>query len=240
MGDVAAGPKAEVEENRRKGVSGHACEFATYAIGEDTVLWEGLKVIFNGSPFRVVKAVSNVEQALRGHGPKTTTPDIALLDLSSGVRRVSHEIGHLLSAFPNMRVVVLAETATVHALRECVLAGAHGYLTKDIGAKTLILSLQMAMLGRRIYPTRVTGLLLDGKRSVEPAAVSNPNPCGLSTREIQIAQLVLHGDSNKMIANRLAITESTVKGHMNRIIRKTKVSNRTQAAIWVASAQTIA
>ncbi len=88
------------------------------------------------------------------------------------------------------------------------------------------------MLGEKVLPTHLAALLVKGILSSAPTRINTANSHGLTEREVQILQCLVQGDSNKMIANRLGITEATVKVHMKGLLRKISATNRTQAAIW--------
>ena len=91
----------------------------------------------------------------------------------------------------------------------------------------LIQSLQLILLGEKVFPTTLASMLLD-----MTAAGPQHSVRGLSPREREILQLLVTGASNKLIATRLGITEATVKVHLKTLLRKIDVNNRTQAAIW--------
>jgi two-component system nitrate/nitrite response regulator NarL len=124
--------------------------------------------------------------------------------------------------------VVLASDMTVEALREAMSAGADGFLMKEVSPEALLQSLELVMLGEKVFPTNLAAMLLD--------LTSAPTPLnsirGLSSREREILQLLMTGASNKLIAIRLGIAEATVKVHLKTLLRKIDVNNRTQAAIW--------
>jgi two-component system nitrate/nitrite response regulator NarL len=107
-------------------------------------------------------------------------------------------------------------------------AGADGFLMKEVSPEALLQSLELVMLGEKVYPTNLASMLLD--------LTSAPTPLnsirGLSSREREILQLLVTGASNKLIAIRLGIAEATVKVHLKALLRKIDVNNRTQAAIW--------
>jgi two-component system, NarL family, nitrate/nitrite response regulator NarL len=113
-------------------------------------------------------------------------------------------------------------------LKAAMGAGADGYLLKDVSPEALIQSLQLVVIGEKVFPTNLAALLL--------TQISTPAPQsswrGLSAREREILQHLVTGASNKLIANRLGITEATVKVHLKTLLRKIDVNNRTQAAIW--------
>ena len=133
----------------------------------------------------------------------------------------------LTEPFPTARIVVLADDLSVDVLRAAMGGGADGFLIKNVSPEALIQSLQLIMLGEKVFPTNLASMLLD---------MSTPSPQhsirGLSPREQEILQALVTGASNKMIAIRLGITEATVKVHLKTLLRKIDVNNRTQAAIW--------
>ena len=124
--------------------------------------------------------------------------------------------------------MVLADDFAVDALRDAMNAGADGYLMKDVSPEALIQSLELVMMGEKVFPTNLASMLLN--------LDSTPSPMnsirGLSPREQEILQALVTGASNKLIAIRLGITEATVKVHLKTLLRKIDVNNRTQAAIW--------
>ncbi|WP_286192094.1 response regulator transcription factor [Roseomonas genomospecies 6] len=132
---------------------------------------------------------------------------------------------------PGIRVVILTTDLCTRRLSGALGAGAHGYLMKDIACEALMQSLKLVMMGEKVFPTHLAELLING-RSEELATEVPARRKGLSQREIQILRCLLNGNSNKMIANHLHITEATVKVHLKSLLRKINASNRTQAAIW--------
>jgi two-component system nitrate/nitrite response regulator NarL len=105
--------------------------------------------------------------------------------------------------------------------------GADGFLIKNVSPEALIQSLQLIMLGEKVFPTNLASMLLD-MNAVSP----QHSVRGLSPREQEILQALVTGASNKLIAIKLGITEATVKVHLKTLLRKIDVNNRTQAAIW--------
>ena len=83
-----------------------------------------------------------------------------------------------------------------------------------------------------MLPSHLAALLISGRVGATTAGATPAARNGLSQREVQILRCLLNGDSNKMIANHLNITEATVKVHLKSLLRKINASNRTQAAIW--------
>jgi two-component system nitrate/nitrite response regulator NarL len=117
-------------------------------------------------------------------------------------------------------------------MTNAIQAGADAYLMKDISVDALIQSLRLVMMGEKVFPSHLAALLISGKAGGTVSVDGAASRKGLSQREMQILQCLLNGDSNKMIANRIGITEATIKVHLKSVLRKINASNRTQAAIW--------
>jgi two-component system nitrate/nitrite response regulator NarL len=141
------------------------------------------------------------------------------------------DLNLLRDAYPGARIVVLADDLTVDALREAMNGGADGFLMKDVSPEALVQSLELIMLGEKVFPTNLASMLLD--LSNAPSPLNSVR--GLSPREQEILQALVTGASNKMIAIKLGITEATVKVHLKTLLRKIDVHNRTQAAIWAVN-----
>ena len=106
-----------------------------------------------------------------------------------------------------------------------------GYLLSDISTDALSYSLQLVMLGEKVFPTQMASFWTQTPMR-SGASASKAIASKLSNRESEILHCLVDGSSNKAIARRLDITESTVKVHMKSLLRKINAANRTQAAIW--------
>jgi two-component system nitrate/nitrite response regulator NarL len=151
--------------------------------------------------------------------------DVVLLESQILDGRHAAQIAYLRAMEPSCRIAVLGDTLDQAQLTACFAAGADGFLLKDISPDTLIESLRLVALGEKVYPSSLSELF-----SGNHAGLGETND--LSERERDILRCLMNGDSNKRIANRLNITEATVKVHLKSVLRKTRTANRTQAAIW--------
>jgi two-component system nitrate/nitrite response regulator NarL len=184
---------------------------------------QGLKHLLAGTCFVVGAEFNTIALALEA-GETAGTPDLVI---SGQPVKDEAELRALREVFPTARIVVLADDLSVDVLRAAMGGGADGFLIKTVSPEALIQSLQLVMLGEKVFPTNLAAMLLDMN------AVSPPHSIrGLSPREHEILQALVTGASNKMIANKLGITEATVKVHLKTLLRKIDVNNRTQAAIW--------
>jgi two-component system nitrate/nitrite response regulator NarL len=194
----------------------------TLLIEPNRLFREGLKHLLNGTRFEVGAEFNTVDLALAA-AETAETPDLVI----SG-QAVTNEadLRVLRQAFPTARIVVLADDLSVDMLRAAMGGGADGFLSKSVSPEALIQSLQLIMLGEKVFPTNLAAMLLD------MTAAPGHSLRGLSPREQEILQALVTGASNKVIAYKLGITEATVKVHLKTLLRKIDVNNRTQAAIW--------
>ncbi len=202
----------------------------TVLVGRNKLFREGLKSLLIGSQFEVLAEVDDIGE-LR-HAESSVQPQLVVVDFTDEAQRANDSIAALKAARPDVRIAVLAEVLDSAALSACLAAGASGFLIKDISVDGLLQSLRLMMMGETGFPSNLAPLLVNGISRVEPMSHVSLGSYGLSEREGQIIRCLSQGDSNKQIANRLGITEATVKVHMKSLMRKIRASNRTQAAIW--------
>jgi two-component system nitrate/nitrite response regulator NarL len=150
----------------------------------------------------------------------------------------SATVDQIRSKFPNLKVVILADSVSSSLLRQAINAGVNACLLRDMSLEALSRSLELVMLGQQIFPTQAA-LSLVASQSTGPAHAGSGLPPaaalptrGVSGREGQILRSLLGGHSNKMIARELGISEATVKVHLKGVMRKINAQNRTQAAMW--------
>jgi two-component system nitrate/nitrite response regulator NarL len=189
----------------------------TILIETNRLFREGLKHLLADTRFAVEAEFSTIEQAVGG----VVSSGLVITSEAGNLQRIR-------SAYPETCIVILANDLVVDALRDAMTAGVDGYLMKDVSPEALIQSLELVMMGEKVFPTNLASMLLN--------LDSTPSPMksvrGLSPREQDILQALVSGSSNKVIAFKLGITEATVKVHLKTLLRKIDVNNRTQAAIW--------
>jgi two-component system nitrate/nitrite response regulator NarL len=165
-----------------------------------------------------------MDQAL-ANAETATTSGLVIMGQSA---KEPGDLSLLRDAYPDAHIVVLASDLSVDVLRDAMTCGVDGFLMKDVSPEALVQSLQLIMLGEKVFPTNLAAMLLDMNSA--PSPVNSLR--GLSPREQEILQALVTGASNKLIAIKLGITEATVKVHLKTLLRKIDVNNRTQAAIW--------
>ena len=165
----------------------------------------------------VAAEAANGEEAVELY--RKHRPDVTLMDLRMPVMNGVDAIAAIRKEFPDARIVVLTTYDGDEDIFRALQAGAKGYLLKDMFGKELMDAIRAVHSGRSSIPKPVAQRLAD--RMAGPS---------LTARELSVLQLIVAGKSNKEIATDLGIFESTVKTHVNNILGKLGVEDRTQAA----------
>jgi two-component system, NarL family, nitrate/nitrite response regulator NarL len=191
--------------------------------------------------FDVMGEAGDAGEALRclAQAPQ---PDLILLDNHlPGVRGVE-AIPALKEAAPQVRIVMLTVSENAEDLAAALRAGADGYVLKTVESDQLTDTLLKVLQGESVIsPAMMTKLVSVFRERPAPGApvppepLAGPSPDLLSPREREILLLIARGDSNKLIARALDIAETTVKIHVQHILRKLGLSSRVQAAVYATS-----
>jgi two-component system NarL family response regulator len=145
-------------------------------------------------------------------------PDVTIMDLRLPVLSGVDAITQIRSEFPSARIIVLTTFDGDEDIYRALQAGARGYLLKDMFGEELMEAIRIVHLGRTRIPPAIAERLAE--------RMGGPN---LTNRELEVLQAIVAGKSNKEIAFGLGISEATVKTHINNILSKLGVTDRTQA-----------
>jgi two-component system nitrate/nitrite response regulator NarL len=156
-------------------------------------------------------------------------PDVVLLDLNMPGISGIEALQAILKDAPATHVVMLTVSEDAEDLFAALRAGAHGYLLKNIDTEFLVASIRRAAAGDSVISPEMTGRLV--RQVVSGAPAAGPAET-LSPREREILRCLARGASNKEIARELDVAESTVKIHVQHILRKLELTSRVQAAVW--------
>ena len=190
---------------------------------------EGLRHLFSASSFEIVHEAGSVEDAMPF--VESLQPALVLVGLPDS-DDVTTRVRQIRAAAPRTRIVILADSIRINRLADAMTSGVDGYLLKNMSADALHQSLQIVLLGEKVFPTELANLLTGDRLVSRSDLGSTRHLNGLSDREMQILSHVRKGGQNKQIANDLKISDGTVKVHLKSILKKIHVQNRTQAAIW--------
>ena len=155
-------------------------------------------------------------------------PDVVVMDLQMAPMDGIESTRRLRALYNHIEVVALTsfgEEERVHAALE---AGASGYLLKDSDADDVAVAVRAAHRGELKLDPQVARRLMS---SLREGPVDDP-AAELTSRELEVLRLVASGKPNKQIAAELTISERTARTHVSRILRKLRLSSRTQAALW--------
>ncbi|RKV70512.1 MAG: DNA-binding response regulator [Neisseria sp.] len=158
-------------------------------------------------------------------------PDIVLLDLDMPVMNGRETLAQILSSNPQQTVVMLTVSEDNDDLTECMRIGARGFLLKNINADFLLDSIRKAVDGDNVFSPEMTTRLVQSL--ISPSAPRTDQALStLTPRELEILGYLAAGHSNKVIARHLELAESTIKVHVQNILRKLNLSSRVQAAVY--------
>lgn len=194
-------------------------------VEDQTLMRQGLKTILNLEPG--LQVTGEAEEATTGiRLAMELRPDIILMDVqlpgTSGVEATAA----ICAAWPEAKVIILTTFDRGDYVFQGVRAGALGYLLKDTPADELIDTI------RRVHAGEVFIQPMIASRALRELARPQANPLTvLSDREREVLVLLAQGASNRDIAEKLVITEGTVKTHVSNILGKLQADNRTQAAL---------
>jgi len=191
------------------------------------ILRSGLKAMFDGTDIKVVAEASNGKDALRLVGEKGV--DVVILDVRMPDIDGLNVLGRLKLDHPQMPVLMLSTYDNPTYVARAVALGAAGYLLKGADGDAIVEAVRKAATGQNVWTReelrRVTGALATPRMSSE---VEVP----LTQRESEVLRQLALGLTNKEIAQALNISYETVKEHVQHILRKIGVTDRTQAAVW--------
>jgi DNA-binding NarL/FixJ family response regulator len=157
-------------------------------------------------------------------------PDVILMDLNMPGMSGIEAIQRLTAMAPLKSVIVLTVMADEDSLMDALRAGACGYVLKDQSIDQIVESVRAAARGESPISPRIATRLL--RRACAPSVTAPPGrESELTSRELEVLELVTRGSDNRQIAKTLFLSEHTVKNHVANILLKLEVGNRIQAAV---------
>jgi two-component system nitrate/nitrite response regulator NarL len=216
----------------------------TVLVGASQLLREGIVRILAGSRFRVAQSAAHLDDLAERQLTQHRSV-LLIIDLDNNdVLSTYDQIAKFKHTRPEDRVVVLADQHRIDCLVACLRAGADSFLTKGTAFNEFIQSLDLVSLGHTVLPADALKFFqedaIESGPEEQQIVVKTPDAepdlasklSVLSIRERSILQYLVKGESNKVIARSVNIAEATVKVHVKTILRKIRVQNRTQAAVW--------
>jgi two-component system response regulator DevR len=201
-----------------------------FLLDDHEIVRRGIADLLNAQTgFEIVGEASTAEEAL--NRIPAVKPDVAILDArlpdGSGID-VCRDIR---SALPDTHCLILTSYDDQDALLAAVLAGASGYVLKEVRAAGIVDAVRQVALGRSLIDPSVVDQVMRRLRE-GPAATSKLD--GLTEREREVLDLIAEGLSNRQIGERLFLAEKTVKNYVSSLLAKLGMERRTQAAVFGA------
>ncbi len=199
-----------------------------FLLDDHEVVRRGLKELIDGEDdLNVVGEAGSAGMALAGIAK--LAPDVAVLDVrlpdGNGVE-VCREVR---ARDPKIAVLMLTSFSDDEALFDAIMAGAAGYILKDIRGNDLISAIRSVAAGNSLLDPSVTGRVLERLRKGDE---EDPRLASLSDQERRILELIAEGLTNRQIAERMHLAEKTVKNYVSNLLAKLGMHRRTEAAVF--------
>lgn len=199
-------------------------------VDDHEIVRDGLRSLLSERDLEVVAEASTAAEAvLRARSYK---PDVVIMDLrlpdASGVTACRD----IRKESPDIRVLVLTSYPDDQAVLDAIMAGASGYVLKEIRSAELLSAIRRVAQGESLLDPKVTAAVLERVRN--PDAHDDPRLARLTPTELRILQLIADGLTNREIGERLKLAEKTIKNYVSSILAKLQVSRRAEAAAYLA------
>lgn len=201
-----------------------------FLVDDHEVVRRGVRDLLDAEDdFEVVGEAGTVEEALNRVG--SVAPDVAVLDVrlpdGSGVElcrelRVSH---------PKLACLMLTSFDDDEALFEAIVAGAAGYVLKQVKGNDIVNAVRQVGAGHSLLDATMTSRVMERLRN---GSAEDPRLAGLSGQERRILELLSEGKTNRQIAAEMFLAEKTVKNYVSNLLTKMGMSRRTEAAVYAA------
>lgn len=206
---------------------------SVFLVDDHEVVRRGLIDLLRADPeLDVVGEAGSVAEAMARI--PAVRPDVAVLDVRLPDGNGIELCRDLLSSMADLRCLMLTSFTSDEAMLDAVLAGASGYVIKDIKGMELARAIKEVGAGRSLLDNRAVAALLTRLRAED----EKPDPLfGLSNQERTLLGLLGEGLTNKQIADRMFLAEKTVKNYVSRLLSKLGMERRTQAAVFLTKVQ---
>jgi two-component system nitrate/nitrite response regulator NarL len=199
-------------------------------IDDHTLFREGLQELLSRHDIETVGAVGDGETGIRL--ARELLPDVILLDMRMPTMNGLEVLRRLRQGGLRMPIVMLTTSTEESDLIECLRNGAQGYLLKEMEPGDLVDALEEIIEGKTVVAPHLAQLLVRVVQGQPEPVPDQPGPFdALTPREGEILSLLAEGQSNKVIARNLGISDGTVKLHVKAILRKLGVHSRVEAAV---------
>ncbi len=201
-----------------------------FLVDDHEVVRQGLRALLEDAGLKVVGEAATEAEAI----PRilATRPQVAVLDVQLPDGTGIDVCREVRSRMPETACLMLTSYDDDEALFAAIMAGASGYLLKQIRGLQLVESVRRVAAGESLLDPRVTTRVLERLRA---GPRQDPRLASLTDQERRILDLIAEGLTNRQIASRLGLAEKTVKNYVSSLLSKIGMRSRTQAALYLAS-----
>lgn len=218
-------PSAPFLENQGSGPD----PIRVFILDDHELVRRGLQELLESEGFVVVGMSGSAEEATRRI--PALRPDVSVLDARLPDGTGIEVCRDVRSVDPSLKCLILTSYDDEQALRGAVLAGAVGYVLKEIGGTDLLGALRQAARGESLFDSGVKARIVEGlteRKRVDPRVAS------LTPQERRVLDLVGQGMTNRQIGEQMLLAEKTVKNYVSSLLAKLGFARRTQAAVYIA------
>jgi two-component system response regulator DevR len=202
---------------------------SVFLVDDHEVVRQGLRTLLEDAGLRVVGEASTAAEAVRRIA--ATRPQVAVLDVQLPDGTGIDVCRDVRSLVPDTACLMLTSFDDDEALFAAIMAGASGYLLKQIRGLQLVESVQRVAAGESLLDPKVTARVLERIRS---GPRQDPRVAMLTEQERRILDLIAEGLTNRQIGSRLGLAEKTIKNYVSSLLAKMGLQSRTQAALFIA------
>jgi two-component system response regulator DevR len=202
-------------------------------VDDHEVVRLGIKALLARHPqFQVVAEAGTAEEAVKQ--AIHYQPDVVIMDIRLPGKSGIEATQEITQKLPGTKVIMLTSFAEDDLLFDAIIAGASGYVLKQIGSGELVRALEMVGRGESLLDPAVTQKVFDRVRQTAREAKGTAF-ASLTDRELQVLALVAEGKTNKEIADLVFLSEKTVRNYVSSILAKLNLSNRAEAAAYAVT-----
>lgn len=196
-------------------------------IDDDLLVVSALKMILEGQGFEIAATADDGNRALDLY--EEHIPDVLLMDIRMKDKDGLEAAGEILKAHPEARILLLTTFSDDEYIIKALRLGAAGYLLKQ-DYQNIVPAIRAAALGQSVFGTEIVSRL--PQLISRPADGFDAGRYGISERELDVIRLISEGLSNREIAERLFLSEGTVRNYLSAILDKLGLRDRTQLAVF--------
>ncbi|MCL6459729.1 MAG: response regulator transcription factor [Gorillibacterium sp.] len=206
-------------------------------VDDQGIVREGLKMILSlYEEVDIVGEASNGEELLTLL--ESTVPDVILMDIRMPIMNGIEATRIVKQQYPDVKVIILTTFDEDEYIFNGLKNGAAGYILKDSNSKEIIKSIRAACDGHLLLHPQVTSRIVNALHSISTqpsydATVKLDLAKRLTPREIEVAEQIMQGKSNKAISDALFVTEGTIKNYVSHILDKLELNSRTELVLYL-------